>query len=239
MSASSFLSSSMLTNLVVWYVIFLFSTTFHEAMHSWVSHRGGDNTAYQGGQATLNPIPHIKRSPFGMVAVPLITFFLAGGSWMIGWASAPFNPYWAARHPKRSFLMSLAGPLSHLPLILVSFIAMYVGLRNGFFGPMQPDLGLYPVAAGSGGHLSWVLATILNITFRLNLVLLVFNLMPLPPLDGSEVWYLFVKSEENRLRMRAQANSYAFAGLMLAWWLFPRVFGPLFSFLVFRVLYGL
>lgn len=231
------LSTAMLTNLVVWYAIFLFSTTFHEALHSWVSHRGGDSTAYQGGQVSLNPIPHIQRSPFGMVAVPLLTFFLNGGSWMIGWASAPFNPYWAARYPKRSFLMSLAGPLSHIPLVLVSFIAMYIGLRNGFFGPMQP--GVYPVAAGDGGQLSWVLATVLNVAFRLNLVLFIFNLMPLPPLDGSEVWYLFIKSEESRLRMRAQAQSYAFAGLMLAWYFFPVIYGPVFTFLVYKVLYGL
>lgn len=233
------LSNAMITSLVVWYAIFLFSTTFHEAMHAWVSLRGGDNTAYQGGQVSLNPIPHIRRSPFGMILVPLATFFLAGGGWMIGWASAPFNPYWAARHPKRSCLMSLAGPLSHLPIVIFSFTVMYIGLRNGFFGPMQPGLGMYPVATGTGGNLSWVLATVLNVAFRLNLVLFIFNLLPLPPLDGSEVWYLFVKSEAGRLRMRHQAGAYSFAGIMLAWWLFPRVFNPVFSFLVFKVLYGL
>lgn len=233
------ISNAMLTSLVVWYAVFLFSTTFHEAMHAWVSHRGGDNTAYRGGQVSLNPVPHIRRSPFGMIVIPLVTFFLAGGSWMIGWASAPFNPYWAARYPKRSCLMSLAGPISHVPLVVISFVAMYIGLNNGFFGPLQPHIGMYPVAAGSGGNLSWAFATIVNVSFRLNLVLFIFNLLPLPPLDGSEIWYLFVKSESGRLRLRHQANSYSFAGIMLAWWVFPRVFSPVFSFLVFDVLYGL
>lgn len=233
------ISNVMVTNLLVWYAVFLFSTTFHEAMHAWVANRGGDRTAYLGGQVSLNPIPHIQRSPIGMVLVPLLSFFLNGGSWMIGWASAPFNPYWAARFPKRSFLMSMAGPLSHIPLIVISFITMYVGFHNGFFGPLQPDIGMYPVSAGAGGQLSWALATICNVAFRLNLVLFVFNLLPLPPLDGSELWYLFVKREESRLRMRMQAGSYTFAGLMLAWWLFPRVFNPVFNFLVFKVLYGL
>ncbi len=225
-------SGDFLGGLVVWYAVFLFSTTFHEAMHAFVAHRGGDDTAYQGGQVSLNPLPHIRRSPFGMVAVPLLTFFLNGGNWMIGWASAPFNPYWAARYPKRSFLMSLAGPLSHLPLALLSLAAMWAGLRSGFFLPMDFDTGMFPVSAAGGEHWSWALATLVNVTFQLNTVLLLFNLIPFPPLDGSEVWYLLVRSEEERLRLRYQANSYAFAGLMLAWWLFPKLYTPVMVFLV-------
>jgi Zn-dependent proteases len=232
------MSGELLSGLVVWYAVFLFSTTFHEAMHSFVSHRGGDDTAYQGGQVTLNPLPHIQRSPFGMVVVPLLTFFLNKGTWMIGWASAPFNPYWAARYPRRSFLMSLAGPLSHLPLVLISLGIMLVGLRNGFFAPMDREMVMFPVSAGSSGTWSWALATLVNVAFKLNTVLLVFNLIPFPPLDGSEVWYLFVKREEDRLRLRAQANSYTFAGLLLAWYVFPKIYGPVMIFLV-RWLYAL
>lgn len=218
--------------LLVWYLVFLFSTTFHEAMHAFVAHRGGDSTAYEGGQVTLNPVPHIRRSPFGMVAVPLVTFFLNHGGWMIGWASAPFNMYWAARHPKRSFLMSLAGPLSHLPLILVSLLVMWIGLRNGFFAPWDFKTGMFPVSGGDGSNASWAIATFVNVAFKLNTVLFIFNLIPFPPLDGSEVWYLFVKSEEERLRYRHQANNYSFAGLLLAWYVFPRVYTPVMVFLV-------
>ncbi len=221
-----------ISGLVVWYAVFLFSTTFHEAMHAFVSHRGGDDTAYQGGQVTLNPLPHIRRSPFGMVVVPILTFFLNGGNWMIGWASAPFNPYWAARHPKRSFLMSLAGPLSHLPLVIVSLFVMWLGLRSGFFAPMDFPNRMFPVSAPAGATWNWALAMLVNVAFRLNTVLLVFNLIPLPPLDGSEVWYLFVKREEDRLRFRYQANSYAFAGLMLAWYVFPEIYGRVIVFLM-------
>ncbi|MCD8141134.1 MAG: site-2 protease family protein [Planctomycetaceae bacterium] len=232
--------SQFLTGFMVWYLVFLFSTTLHEAMHSFVSHRGGDATAYSSGTATLNPVPHIQRSPFGMLAVPIVTFILSGGNYLIGWASAPFNPYWAARYPKRSFLMSLAGPLSHLPLIVVSFVCMYIGLHNGYFGPLDPETGMYPIAAGAGGGtVSWALAMFLNVAFRLNIILLIFNILPLPPLDGSEVWYLFIKREEDRLRFRYTANSYAFAGLLLAWYFFPRIYTPVAHFLIYRVLYGL
>ena len=102
------LSSGMIANLIVWYIVFVFSTTFHEFAHAFVAYKGGDLTAYEGGHVSLDPIPHIRRSPFGMVLVPLISFWQMG--WMIGWASVPYDPEWGRRHPRRQALMSLAGP---------------------------------------------------------------------------------------------------------------------------------
>ena len=216
------MDQSFVTGLVVWYVVFLFSTTLHEAMHSFAASWGGDDTAYRAGSATLNPLPHIEREKVGMILAPLASYFLAGGSWMIGWASAPFNPYWAARYPRRSFLMALAGPLSHLLPLGVAWISMYIGLRNGFFVPNT----LFEPVAGSGDAVSRALAIFLNIVFLLNTVLLVFNLIPVPPLDGSEVWYLFVRREEKRLHWRYTANSYSMVGILLAWYVFQRVYYP-------------
>src|SRR5262245_49680213 len=57
----------------IWFIVFLFSTTVHEAMHAWVAWRGGDPTAYHGGQVSLSPLPHIRREPIGMLLVPLLT----------------------------------------------------------------------------------------------------------------------------------------------------------------------
>ena len=135
--------------------------------------------------------------------------------------------------------MSLAGPLSHLPLLTASFLGMYFGLRSGYFVPSLGDEALYPVGPAGEGNLAWALAVFCNVAFRLNLILLIFNLLPLPPMDGSEVWYLFMKKEETRLRFRYQAAQYGMAGLMLAWWLFPRVLQPVEIFLVVRVLFGI
>lgn len=235
------MDSSLITGFVVWYLVFLFSTTLHEAAHSFVSAHGGDHTARLGGQATLNPVPHMQRSVFGMVVAPIATFILSHGEYLLGWASAPYNINWAARYPKRAFRMSLAGPLSHAPLLVLSFLGMYAGLRTGFFAYGFGDGGamLYPVAPVGSGNLAWALAVVCNIAFRLNLILLVFNLLPLPPLDGSEVWFLFIKSEETRLRVRYQMGQYGMAGLMLAWYVFPRVFHPIEYFLVVNVLWGL
>ena len=72
---------------LVYYVVFLFSTTLHEAAHAWVALRGGDPTAYAGGQVSLDPRPHIRREPMGLVVLPLVFVILSG--WPLGFASAP------------------------------------------------------------------------------------------------------------------------------------------------------
>ena len=91
MTSMQQLSPEALVQGLIWYVVFLFSTTCHEASHSLAAKWGGDLTAFRGGQVTLNPLPHMKREPFGMLVVPLLSFLL--GDWMIGWASAPYDPF--------------------------------------------------------------------------------------------------------------------------------------------------
>src|SRR6185436_16732180 len=100
---------------LTYFVVFLFSTTLHEAVHAWAAFRGGDPTAYHGGQVSLDPRPHIKREPFGMLILPLISSVTSG--WPIGFASAPFDPTWALRHPRRAAWMALAGPGANLALV--------------------------------------------------------------------------------------------------------------------------
>ena len=97
----------------VWYVVFIISLTFHEAAHAFVAHKFGDPTAYYQGQVTLDPIPHIRRSPVGMVIVPIVSFIIGG--WMIGWASAPYDPYWADSNRRKAALMALAGHFGYSP----------------------------------------------------------------------------------------------------------------------------
>ncbi len=227
------MDSSLLIGLFVWYAVFLFSTSLHEASHAIVSAWGGDYTAYNSGQATLNPVPHIQRERWGMIIAPLISYFLFRGEWMLGWASAPFNPYWAARYPRKAFFMSLAGPLSHLIPALFSFVIMLIGLRSGWFviGFVEGSRYLVAPAGGDNALLSAV-CLLLHVLFTLNIVLLVFNLLPIPPMDGSEFWYLFIKREEDRLRWRYNFNSYSMAGILLAWYVFPKVFPIVYTFFI-------
>src|SRR3954470_3695906 len=109
---------------LTYFIVFLFSTTLHEAAHAWAALRGGDPTAYRGGQVSLDPIPHIRREPFGMLVLPLLTAVATG--WPFGYASAPYDPRWAQRHPRRAALMALAGPAANLSLVLAAAVLLRV-----------------------------------------------------------------------------------------------------------------
>lgn len=167
-----------------WYIVFLFSTVCHEAAHALAALKLGDRTAYLGGQVSLDPVPHIRREPIGMVLLPIISFFGNQGQWMMGWASAPFDLFWARRYPKRAALMALAGPVSNCLLMLVSGMLIRLGVSAGVFSaPSQIENATVTIAAEPG---MWAgVAVVVSIVFSLNLALFVFNLLPLPPLDGS------------------------------------------------------
>lgn len=195
------------------YVVFLFSTTCHEASHALVAKWGGDSTAFEGGQVSLNPVPHIRREPFGMVVMPLLGLFLGGG--LIGWASAPYDPYWSERHPKRAGWMSLAGPAANFTIAAVAGILMRVGLSAGLFVPGSE----YVVASPTGEGVMDGAATVLSFFFTLNILLGCFNLIPFPPLDGYGVLGLFVGESGARMlqQARLQMRSFAIIGLVIAW----------------------
>jgi Zn-dependent protease len=193
------------------YIVFLFSTTCHEAAHALVAKTGGDTTAALGGQVSLNPIPHIRRSPFGMVVVPLLSFFFSGG--MIGWASAPYDPLWERRHPHRSAWMALGGPAANFSLMLLAVLGLHAGR---IFHLFQID----PVTGSPG-----LLFVVLKITFMLNLLLGTFNLLPVPPLDGSTAIMLLMSEDRaQRYLDWIRGNNYGIAGLLVGLLVFQRVF---------------
>ena len=208
-----------------WYVVLLFSLTVHEAAHAWAALRGGDRTAYLGGQVSLDPVPHIRREPLGMVVFPLLAYALSNGGWMFGWASTPFDPAWARQHPRRAAWMSLAGPAANFALALAAGAALRAGLEAGVFVPEPFDF-THLVGAAEGG-VAAAAATILSITFTLNLVLFVFNLFPLPPLDGAGALGLLLPEDATRrLQEWFASPGVALAGLLVVWFIFPRVFAP-------------
>lgn len=221
---------------LTWFVVFLFSTTLHEAGHAYAAYKLGDPTAYEGGQVSLNPLPHIQREPLGMVLVPIITF--AASQWMMGWASAPYDPLWAHRHPKRAAIMAMAGPAGNLILVLVSGTILRLGLNTGIYVlPAAPRFERLVEAAAPGGLAEAAIGPI-SILFFLNLLLFFFNLLPLPPLDGSAVLPAFM-SNETAARYNAFLHQpmISLLGLLLAWRVFPLVFFPIANF-VLRILYG-
>lgn len=219
---------------LIWFVVFLFSTTLHEAAHAFAAYRLGDPTAYHGGQVTLNPIPHIQREPVGMILVPLITF--AANQWMMGWASAPYDPTWAHRHPKRAAIMAMAGPFSNLLLAVTAGILLRGGLEAGVFVP--PDgFSFTQLAQGATGTWNGP-AVALSILFSLNLLLFVFNLLPLPPLDGSAVLPAFLSDDlARRYRELLYQPMVSLIGLLIAWKVFPPLYLPVYRQAIF-LLYG-
>ncbi len=226
-----------LAMLPLWYAAFLLSITCHEAAHAWAAYRGGDPTAYLGGQVTLNPIPHIQREFFGTIVIPLITYLQLG--WMMGWASAPYDPVWEDRHPRRAAAMAAAGPAANLILAAIALICLKVGLGNGTWGPpvkLGFDQLVAPISEDAGALDG--LGRFLSVLFSLNLLLFVFNLVPLPPLDGSSVAAgLFEPARRFRDRLRSHTFG-SMAGLLIAWYTFPYVFYPIFN-RVIGILYDL
>ncbi len=213
--------------LPLWLIIFLFSTTCHEAAHALVAKLGGDNTAYATGQLSLDPLPHIRRSPLGMLVIPIASFILNRGTWMIGWASAPYDPVWAGRYPRRAAWMAAAGPAANLGLALLAGVALKVGLALNLF------------IAGSGGAEELVtladtssnpVTLGLSVLFTLNMLLFTFNLLPVPPLDGSSVIGLVLPLDwVRKWHELFDEPMFSLVGLVVAWQIFPHVWAPVYT----------
>lgn len=211
---------------MVWYGILLASVVLHEAAHAFAAWRLGDPTAYRLGQVTLDPIVHIRRSPFGLVVLPILSFLLM--DFMLGWASTSYDPFWAIHNRRRAGLMALAGPTANFALVLFAGVAIRLCVGAGWF-EMPTRVYFDQVVQGSSAGLANNVAVAVSILFTLNLVLMVFNLIPLPPLDGSAVLTLFLSDRAaERYNHLLYNPSFAIFGLVIAWQVFGAVIDPLF-----------
>jgi len=165
--------------------ILLFSVVIHEMAHGWMALRLGDPTARDAGRLTLNPIPHIDL--FGSILVPLFSI-LAAGRIFIAWAKpVPVNP-WNFRNFRRDdMLVSLVGPVSNLCLALACSVMVIV---LGTIGPAIANRSIPFLAS----FWEFLLKMFYGGVY-LNVVLAVFNLIPIPPLDGSHVLASFLPDE--------------------------------------------
>lgn len=157
--------------------ILIFSVVIHEVSHGAVAYAMGDTTAKDEGRLTLNPLNHLD--PFGSVILPAITYMVGG--FIFGWARpVPYNPYYLKNQKYGPALVGAAGPLSNV------LIALVFGLLIRFGGVLDLPPQFLQIA--------------LFITF-LNLVLAIFNLVPIPPLDGSKVLFALLPDRAQNLKV--------------------------------------
>ncbi|HEY5656419.1 MAG TPA: site-2 protease family protein [Myxococcota bacterium] len=219
---------------LAFYVVFVFSTTLHEASHAWAAKRGGDLTAYHGGQVSIDPRPHIRREPFGMVVLPVLSLLLSG--WPFGFASAPYDARWARSHPDRAAWMSLAGPAANLGLILLAALLIRAGIQLDVLTPPH-QVSFAHITASEVSRFWSGVGTLLGIFFSLNLVLFLLNMLPIPPLDGSGALPLLLTREAGeRWREFANQPMLGWVGILIAWTIFGEIFLPVF-FAAVRLLY--
>lgn len=174
-------------------IVIIFSAVIHEVMHGVAADRLGDKTARYAGRLTLNPIPHLD--PIGSVLLPIILAF-SGASFFFAWAKpVPYNPYNLKPGRFSEAIVAFAGPLSNLVIALFTAILMRVV-------PLAPE----------------VLAVFFLILV-VNVMLFLFNLMPIPPLDGSKILSAFLPSSltlgYEQWRARLESNPFLGMGLVL------------------------
>lgn len=162
-------------------IIFVFSVIIHEVSHGYAAYLQGDNTAKFAGRLTLNPISHIDI--MGSIVIPGI-LLLVDSPMVVGWAKpVPFNPYNLRNQKWGEALVAIAGPLSNICIALVFGIM----IRFGFFVSLL-DLFSYIVL--------------------INLVLATFNLVPIPPLDGSKILFSIFPNSLNQTRQFLERSGF-------------------------------
>ena len=163
-----------------------------------------------------------------MVLIPLLSYFVAHS--MMGWASAPYDPNWQRRHPHRAGWMALAGPAANFTLMLLAGIVIRAGVAAGYFAaPASASFSQVTLLAATGA--GSFLTTTLSVLFVLNLLLGTFNLLPVPPLDGSTAVTLGMPEQRalNYLDWLRTSGSGIF-GLLIAVLLFGKIFSYIFGF---------
>ncbi len=194
--------------LIVLYMVLLFSCCVHEFAHAWSANKCGDDTARLLGRMTLNPVVHID--PIGTILFPLLAIVIGmlshGGFFLFGWAKpVPVNPGRFHNYRRDDIIVSLSGIASNL---LIAFIAASA-LRSIY------AVGGFPFAVP--------IVFILQYLMYINVILAVFNMVPIPPLDGSRVLYHYLPPEVAQRFQRLERYGFVILIFFLYTGVFQRI----------------
>jgi Zn-dependent protease len=171
------------------FVILLFALSLHEAAHAWMASRLGDQTARMLGRVTLNPVKHID--PIGTLLIPLVTLFLSHG-FLFGWARpTPVNTRNFKRIVRDDILTTLAGPGSNLAAAIACLLALVIVAKTTAAGALGVKelamMGTIDPQLMTASPIISPMIILFYLGIWINLLLMAFNLIPLPPLDGSHI----------------------------------------------------
>jgi Zn-dependent protease len=159
---------------------------------------------------------------------------------MMGWASAPYDPQWEDRHPRRAAAMSAAGPAANFLLFAIAFAVLKFGLLAGVWIAPADELSLDRLVAAAPGAagLTDAAGRFLSVVMGLNLILGVFNLLPFPPLDGVSVLAGIAPPARALYQKMRAVPAMSFVGIIVAWRVSPYVVGPVLRAAVRALLNG-
>ncbi len=217
--------TELLSHLVIFIVVLLLAVSAHEAGHAWMSYKFGDNTAFDLGRVTLNPIKH--TDPIGTLLIPIVGFIFGviggflGSVPLIGWGiPTPVNPRNWTNYKLANVMVSVAGVLANIIIAVGSVILLKVLIMTGIFADQ-----------GFREGLGKPILILFDYLIKLNISLFIFNLLPFPPLDGSKILSTFLPASFQPIFEMLEQYGFMILILLMYFGIIRLITSPIFYFI--------